>query len=123
MDLHPGELGMKAVDYLAGAGQRDLREHNERAGYVIIGALLTWLAVTQTVAIHSTQNGLSSLDPYDEADGIRAAEYYARYGFLKDAGLPHIGYGDRFPSAGWVGDAAGPLCLQEYIPTGRHCRI
>jgi hypothetical protein len=96
---------MKAIDYLGGSGERDLRPHNERVGYVIIGALLTWLVVTQTVAIHSTQNGLSSLDPYDEADGIRAAEYYARYGFLKDAGLPHIGYGDRFPSAGWVGDA------------------
>ena len=80
---------MKALDYLAGAGQRELTGHSDdkRSGYLIIGALLSWLLVTQIVAIRGTQNGLSPFEPY-EADVIRAAEYYQRYGFLKDAGLP-----------------------------------
>jgi hypothetical protein len=77
----------------------------EAVGGMIAPVSLVWLVLAQLVAIASIGNGLSpTADPYSEADLVRSTEHYAQYGFLADAGLPHITYGNRFPSEGWVLD-------------------
>lgn len=66
---------------------------------------LIWLVAVQVSAVAFIGNGLSpTADPYSEADMVRSAQHYADYGFLADAGLPHIIYGNRFPDQGWVRD-------------------
>ncbi len=96
---------MKGLVRLSAVIARHLPEPEERVGCLIMGALLIWLLLTQMAAIHSTLNGISAVeDPYSEANAIRAAQHYAEKGFLTDAGLPHVTYGDRFPLDGWVKD-------------------
>jgi hypothetical protein len=90
------------------------------AGVFIAIATIIWLLFTQFAAIYeaTTEGGLSSTaDPYGEADAVRSAEFYAKYGFAVDAGLPHIVFGERFPNKGWVRD------LQKYpLPSGVYTR-
>jgi hypothetical protein len=75
----------------------------EAMGGMIALVSLVWLILIQLLTIVSIGNGLSPTgDSYGEADLVRSAEHYARYGFLADAGLPHITYGNRFPHDGWV---------------------
>jgi hypothetical protein len=74
-------------------------------GTAIAVAVIVWLLLTQLFEIYHIRNGLSpTADPYSEANVIRAAEHYAKYGFLVDAGLAHIVYGDRFRNSGWTQD-------------------
>jgi hypothetical protein len=76
-----------------------------RLGTAIAVAVIVWLLLTQLFEIYHIRNGLSpTADPYSEANVIRAAEHYAKYGFLVDAGLAHIVYGDRFRNSGWTQD-------------------
>jgi hypothetical protein len=76
-----------------------------RLGTAIAVAVIVWLLLTQVFEIYHIRNGLSpTADPYSEANVIRAAEHYAKYGFLVDAGLAHIVYGDRFRNSGWTQD-------------------
>jgi hypothetical protein len=73
-------------------------------GAAMAAVVVVWLLLTQISAIQKSYlYGLSdTADPYSEANVIRAAEHYAKYGFSVDAGLAHIVYGERFPNAGWV---------------------
>ena len=90
----------------------------EAAGGLIALISLVWLILAQLVAVASVGNGLSpTADPFGEADLVRSAEHYAEYGFLADAGLPHIVYGSRFPTEGWV------LELKHHpLPSGVYTR-
>ncbi len=93
------------TDVSAVPPQSTLSPSLEAVGGMIALIALVWLIITQVVAIATVGNGLSlTADPYSEADLVRSAEHYAKYGFLADAGLPHITYGNRFPSEGWVLD-------------------
>jgi len=86
-----------------------------RIGAAITACVLLWLLVQQLSVIAAIGNGLSpTADPYDEADAIRAAQHYVEKGFFVDAGLPHIVYGPRFPSDGWVIDLDQPLASGVY---------
>jgi len=77
--------------------------------------LLVWLTATQIADLRRLENGLSRTgDAYTEADTLRSAEYYAKFGFITDAGLPHIVYGDRFPDMGSVRNLELPLTRGVY---------
>jgi len=89
-----------------------------RLGTAIAVSVIVWLLLTQLFEIRRMGNGLSpTATPYSEANVVRAAEHYAKYGFLVDAGLAHIVYGDRFRDAGWTKD------LYRYpLPSGVYTR-
>lgn len=89
-----------------------------RLGTAIAVAVIVWLLLTQLFEIYRIRNGLSrTATPYSEANVIRAAEHHAKFGFLVDAGLSHIVYGDRFRDKGWTTD------LYRYpLPSGVYTR-
>jgi hypothetical protein len=89
-----------------------------RLGTAIAVAVIAWLLLTQVFEIYRIRPGLSrTATPYSEANVLRAAEHYAKYGFLVDAGLAHIVYGDRARGAGWTQD------LYRYpLPSGVYTR-
>jgi hypothetical protein len=89
-----------------------------RLAGALMALLLVGLVVSQVLFIRSIGNGVSRFgDPYSEANAFRAAEFYATFGFLVDAGLPHIVYGAQFPGVGWVTD------LYRYpLPRGVYTR-
>jgi hypothetical protein len=89
--------------------------HRARLGLTITVSVLAWLLVQQLSVIASIGNDLSPTgDRYSEADAIRAAQHYAEFGFMVDAGLPHIVHGARFPNDGWVVDLDQPLASGVY---------
>jgi hypothetical protein len=77
--------------------------------------LLVWMAATQAAEIHRLGLGTTRTgDSYSEADAIRSADYYARFGFLANVGLPVVTFGDRFPGQGSVADPNLPLSNGVY---------
>lgn len=74
-----------------------------RVALGLVVALLVYLFVQQLEIVRAIGQGLSkTADPFSESNAIRAAQHYAEYGFFRDAGLPHVTYGTRFPTQGWV---------------------
>lgn len=80
------------------AGGEDAASPIRRATPPLLG-LVT--ALLMLVPLWRAGDGLSAAgDDYSEAGAVRAAERFAREGFGKTAGLPDVGYGERFPLVG-----------------------
>ncbi len=70
----------------------------------VAAALLALTLSVNAVLVLRCGDGLTPIgDAYSEANTIRAAERFAREGFLKTCGLADPTYGSRFPTEGILG--------------------
>lgn len=69
---------------------------------------LLFMTLTQIAFLAKTGNGLSNFNNFDEADGIRSGEAFAKDGLTSHHGLARLLYGNRFPGNGAVIDHLEP---------------
>jgi hypothetical protein len=71
------------------------------SGLALLTAVVAVTVRSQAVTLRQLGNGLSpTADPWTEADTVRAAEAYARLGFLANWGLPDLCFGEQFAAYG-----------------------
>lgn len=74
------------------------------------------VAIREMKVAISIGTGLSAVvDSYNEADAIRGGISFAKLGFLSNAGLPDVSFGERYPGMGSVSKSSRHI-LTHYPP-------
>jgi hypothetical protein len=82
----------------------------ERLCRAVVLAIVGFLVLSQFLYVLQLKNDLTViLDPFSEANSIRAGENYVDHGFFSNSGLPMHAYGGQFPYDGF----AAPMALTD----------